>query len=194
MPPLSAPFDAPSSAPRAVQVHGRMGDTGAMKRPSRLRQPHLLRRDWIGDAVLTTGRRRRAPRGGLPALGQRGRPGLGQLQLPRARGSTACCRRAGAGRRSVWRSPCGGRRRHGVHPPAPDLDLPRRARGGPRGRRVRRRPGCRGPHRVQGPGRRHVPHDAGRRAARTDRDRGGAGGVAPRCARRGGRPTTRPPP
>ena len=30
-----------------------MGDTGAMKRPSRLRQPRILRRDWIGDAVLT---------------------------------------------------------------------------------------------------------------------------------------------
>ena len=24
-----------------------------MKRPSRLKQPHLLRRDWVGDAVLT---------------------------------------------------------------------------------------------------------------------------------------------
>ena len=30
-----------------------MGDTGTMKRPSRLRQPRILRRDWIGDAVLT---------------------------------------------------------------------------------------------------------------------------------------------
>jgi hypothetical protein len=30
-----------------------MGDTGSMKRPSRLRQPRILRRDWIGDAVLT---------------------------------------------------------------------------------------------------------------------------------------------
>jgi hypothetical protein len=30
-----------------------MGDTGGMKRPSRLRQPRLLRRDWIGDGVLT---------------------------------------------------------------------------------------------------------------------------------------------
>ena len=30
-----------------------MGDTGNMKRPSRLKRPRLLRRDWIGDAVLT---------------------------------------------------------------------------------------------------------------------------------------------
>jgi len=30
-----------------------MGDTESMKRPSRLKQPHLLRRDWLGDAVLT---------------------------------------------------------------------------------------------------------------------------------------------
>ena len=31
----------------------RMGDSESMKRPSRLKQPRLLRRDWIGDAVLT---------------------------------------------------------------------------------------------------------------------------------------------
>ena len=30
-----------------------MGDSESMKRPSRLKQPRLLRRDWIGDAVLT---------------------------------------------------------------------------------------------------------------------------------------------
>jgi hypothetical protein len=29
-----------------------MGDTDTMKRPGRLRQPRLLRRDWVGDAVL----------------------------------------------------------------------------------------------------------------------------------------------
>jgi hypothetical protein len=32
---------------------GRMGDTDGMKRPSRLRQPRLRLRDWIGDGVLT---------------------------------------------------------------------------------------------------------------------------------------------
>jgi hypothetical protein len=30
-----------------------MGDTQGMKRTSRLRKPRLLRRDWIGDAILT---------------------------------------------------------------------------------------------------------------------------------------------
>jgi len=30
-----------------------MGDTGSMKLTDRFRQPRLLRRDWIGDAVLT---------------------------------------------------------------------------------------------------------------------------------------------
>jgi hypothetical protein len=30
-----------------------MRDTEDVKRPSRLKQPRLLRRDWIGDAVLT---------------------------------------------------------------------------------------------------------------------------------------------
>ena len=30
-----------------------MGDTDGMKRPSRLRQPRLLRRDWVGDGILT---------------------------------------------------------------------------------------------------------------------------------------------
>jgi hypothetical protein len=29
-----------------------MGDTEGMKRPSRLRQPRLLRRDWVGDGIL----------------------------------------------------------------------------------------------------------------------------------------------
>jgi hypothetical protein len=30
-----------------------MSDTGGMRRPSRLKQPRLLRRDWIGDGILT---------------------------------------------------------------------------------------------------------------------------------------------
>ena len=36
-----------------VQEEHPAGDTGGMRRPSRLRQPRLLRRDWIGDGVLT---------------------------------------------------------------------------------------------------------------------------------------------
>ena len=97
-----------------------------MKRPSRLKQPRLLRRDWIGDAVLTLiaggvllaavflpwvnddapGRVNFSLHGATEFNGvlqtQWGWPALGLAVAVRRRGRGRCCSRARAASRSAW--------------------------------------------------------------------------------------------